>query len=145
MELKKKLKRVILIDDDEPTNFLHERLVGKAACAEELLVFPNSEKALDYLNATAKDPKQENTLEKTDLIFLDINMPRIDGWDFINYYRQIPPLKRNRYALVMLTASVNPDDETRAGTIPEISGFYTKPMTKEMLASVIQRFFNHCF
>ncbi len=118
--MSKRLHTVLLIDDDEPTNFLNQMILKKADCAEEILVFQSAVKALDFLTATDHRP---------DLIFLDINMPAIDGWDFLEAYEQLPAEKRAGAIIIMLTTSFNPDDRLRAEKIASVAGFRHKTLT----------------
>ncbi len=136
MILKKKLERIVLIDDDESTNFLHERLIIRKACTQDIAIFQSAEKALDYLHV-----KQPVEADSPVLIFLDINMPRMDGWDFLERYRSSKDIARPNHVVIMLTTSLNPDDRTRAGTYKEVAGFYSKPLTPEILDEVLHEHF----
>lgn len=131
--MSKRLHTVLLIDDDEPTNFLNQLILKKADCAEEVLVFQSAAKALDFLAETDHCP---------DLIFLDINMPAMDGWDFLEAYEQLPSEKRASAIIIMLTTSFNPDDRLKAEQIPSVAGFRNKPLTKEILEEVLTHYFN---
>lgn len=133
MILKKKLEKIVLIDDDESTNFLHERLLTRKACAKDIAVFQSAEKALDYLRTGDTSPEKPDPV----LIFLDINMPRMDGWEFLECYRQLQEQRKPNYVVIMLTTSLNPDDRHRANAIEEVAGFYSKPLTPEILDEVL--------
>lgn len=130
--MRKKLRSILLIDDDEPTNFLNEMVLKKVDCAEEILVFQSAEKAVDFLNASTIVP---------DLIFLDINMPAMNGWDFLEAYQQLPAEKR-KAVIVMLTTSINPDDRVKARQIAAVAGFKHKPLTREIVEEVLTDYFN---
>ena len=135
----KKLNCVLLVDDDEPTNFLNQMLVEEAGCAKHIEVAQGGESALDYLI------NSENDLNKNfpcpDLIFLDINMPAMDGWEFLEKYRQLETKRKDTIILVMLTTSLFPEDKLRAERMPEISGFENKPLTPEAVTRIIEKYF----
>lgn len=131
----KQLNCVLLIDDDEPTNFLNKLTLEQAGVAQHIRVATSGQAALDYLrDAPADCPRPE-------LIFLDINMPAMDGWEFLGLYRNLPPEKKTDTVLIMLTTSLNPDDEKRTQTIPEVSGFEHKPLNQGNLEKLMSKYF----
>ncbi|MBO9571104.1 MAG: response regulator [Chitinophagaceae bacterium] len=130
--MQKKLHSVLLIDDDEPTNYLNKMTLEEIGCIEEIFIFQSASKALDYLNTSTYCP---------DLILLDINMPAMNGWEFLDVYEQLPSEKRGKVVIVMLTTSFNPDDRLRAGQIASVSGFMNKPLTKETLKEILVEYF----
>lgn len=140
MKLKKKLERIVLIDDDESTNFLHQRIISRMACANDVAVFQSAEKALDFL-CTGDEQPATVSRDSTGLIFLDINMPRVDGWEFLDRYRKMDCNSKFNFVVIMLTTSLNPDDRQRAGEIKEVAGFYSKPLTPEILDEVLHDHF----
>ena len=141
MKLKKKLGCVILIDDDDPTNFYHKMIIEECGCAENILVFTGGEKAMEYLQSNTKSEQNKDGYMKPDLVFLDINMPRMTGWDFLKEYAKLPEEQKSRIVLMMLTTSLNPDDESLARITPEVSGFYFKPLSVEMLDEILLKHF----
>ncbi len=131
----KKLNCVLLIDDDEPTNFLNKLTLEQASCARYIQVVQSGQAALDYL----RRPPDE--CPRPDLIFLDINMPAMNGWEFLGLYRTLPPEKKADTVVIMLTTSLNPDDEKKTLAIPEVSGFEHKPLNQESLNKVLNKYF----
>jgi CheY-like chemotaxis protein len=133
--MNQKLNCILLIDDDEPTNFLSSMIIEEADCAEHIQVEDSALRAIDYLagNGTCHNP---------DLIFLDINMPAMNGWEFIEKYKKLGEEHKNKVIIIMLTTSLNPDDKIRADETPEISGFALKPLTTEMVNKVLEEHFN---
>ncbi|MCB9231795.1 MAG: response regulator [Bacteroidia bacterium] len=134
--MKTKLKSILLIDDDEPTNFLHKLVIERLDCAEEIIVHQEAARALEFL----KTPRN-GTFAQPDLIFLDINMPAMNGWEFLDAYHQLPGEQRGKVVVVMLTTSLNPDDQTRAATIHDIRGFLSKPLSMELMKEVLRKYF----
>ena len=137
MQMKKKLPCVLLIDDDEPTNYLNQATLEEAGCAERIEVAQSGQAALNYLRQVGED----TTLPSPSLIFLDINMPAMDGWEFLSYYENLTQTQRAEVVVVMLTTSLNPEDELRAQEIPSISGFRCKPLTRTMIDSLLRVYF----
>lgn len=126
----KKLKSIMLIDDNADDNFFHERVIKKCQAAERVIIEQSAEAALDFLQLNEQNPP--------DLIFLDINMPGMNGWEFLNEYAK---LKKNqqRPVVIMLTTSENPDDLAKAASITY--DLRSKPLTKEILEEVIGKYF----
>ena len=133
----KQLNCVLLIDDDEPTNFLNKLTLEQSGCARHIRIAPSGQAALDYLRGGQED------CPRPDLIFLDINMPAMDGWEFLGLYRTLPKEKKADTILIMLTTSLNPDDEERTRTIPEVSGFEHKPLNQGSLEKLLNRYFSN--
>jgi CheY-like chemotaxis protein len=129
--MKKKLSTVLLIDDDEPTNFINSYIIQETNCAESIKAVQSAEEGLRYLSKSVPAPE---------LIFLDINMPGLSGWDFLEEYKKLPQPQKTSI-IVMLTTSLNPDDQVRARTIHEVSDFRSKNLSPEMLTELLQEHF----
>ena len=138
--MKKKLNCILLIDDDEPTNFLHRMMLEQADCTRHIQIVQSGQDALDFLMHKGK---YENAPDcpHPDLIFLDINMPAMDGWEFLDRYRQLPSAQKAAIVMIMLTTSLNPDDHLRAREIPEVSGFEHKPLKAHRLKEILESYF----
>ncbi|MDH7463492.1 response regulator [Chitinophagaceae bacterium 26-R-25] len=136
--MKKKLKCVMLIDDDEPTNFLNKMVVEEMDCAERIKVIPNARQALEYLKAASNNNSDQCTPE---LIFLDINMPAMDGWEFLAEYERLSEQQKSKVIVVMLTTSFNPEDRLRAMEIESVAAFKNKPLTVEILREILEAHF----
>jgi len=134
--MRPKLKTILLVDDDEATNFIHEMVIKQMNCTENIVVRENGIEALEYLKSTI-----EGKHPQPDLIFLDINMPAMDGWEFLEEYKSLPKNQLAKSVVVMLTTSLNPEDKDKAEIIPFISRFMSKPLTKELLEEVLENHF----
>ena len=124
------LSRVVLIDDDPATNYLHSRVIGDLHPDTEIVVFEDAEEAL---NAFASGSL------RAELVFLDINMPGMDGWQFLEGYRALAPHLRTAVVVAMLTTSDNPDDQERAESTGMVSQYCRKPLTKDVYLAVLDR------
>ena len=132
----KRLKRVLLIDDYEADNFMHEMLFEEMGCADEIVVKLNGREALDYLTTP-----QQGQLPRPDLICLDINMPVMNGWEFLAAYEALDEDMRGGVVLMMLTTSLNPDDKSLADSSEAISDFVSKPLTRKALGELLSKHF----
>jgi CheY-like chemotaxis protein len=131
------LEFILLVDDDEATNFLNQRVIRKADINAEVQVALNGKEALEFLTNTGKFAK-EKVLPQAGLIFLDINMPGMNGWEFLEAYKNLPEEQTRRIKVLMLTTSINPDEEKKAVDISEVKGFIHKPLTAEKLERAIK-------
>ena len=126
----------MLIDDNKDDNFYHERIIRKTNSANTVIAKQSGTEALEYL-------KKRNLQESAhpDLIFLDINMPGMNGWEFLTEYHKLDKEFQSKVIIVMLTTSENPDDKAKAKTFDLLADFKTKPLTKEMLHEIIDKYF----
>jgi len=123
----------MLVDDDDDDNFFHEKEIVDNNFAETVVVQDSARKALEYVK-TKIDPV-------TDLIFLDINMPGMTGWEFLDAYQKLNLDLQKKTVIIMLSTSANPKDIEKAGTWGFVSDYVTKPLTKERLESIIDKHF----
>jgi CheY-like chemotaxis protein len=136
-----KLRCILLIDDDEASNFLSKMQIEDASCTEHIQVASGGQEALDYLNKSRQHGGSHQDFPWPDLIFLDINMPAMNGWEFLEKYVQLVTEHKGEIIIVMLTTSLNPDDASKASEISCISGFENKPLSKEKLSRILQQYF----
>ncbi len=125
----------MLIDDDFPTNLYHQLVIEEGDFAERIIVMQNAIEALAYLNG-AFDLERP----KPDLIFLDINMPRMNGWEFLEQYKNLPAERRADNVIVMLSTSANPDDIQRAEENEFVNEYHDKPLTEILLERIIAKY-----
>jgi CheY-like chemotaxis protein len=131
------LRSVLLVDDDDTTNYLNRLLLTRLGVAEQILVAENGEEALRTLDRTCRGA---DTAACPQLILLDMNMPVLNGLAFLEGYAQLPPSYQQGIVVVMLTTSLHPRDLARAQELP-IADFLTKPLTKEKLDALLHEHF----
>ena len=135
-----KLRCILVIDDDEATNFFNQMILEKIGCARYIKIVQSGQEALEYLAKSESPGCDENLYPSPDLVFLDINMPAMNGWEFLEEYRKINV--KHRIIMVMLTTSLFPEDKSKAEAMPGISGFENKPLTAEKVKVVLKKYFS---
>lgn len=127
---------MLLVDDDSATNFINEIVIQETGLVRQVVKASTGVQALEFLKIkiNSKHPQPE-------IILLDINMPAMDGWEFMEAYRVLEEEQKAKIIVVMLTTSLNPDDEERARNIKEINDFRNKPLTAEIFIELVEKFF----
>ncbi len=128
----KKVNSILLIDDDKATNFLHRMVIEDLGLCDSIVEAGDGLEAIDYLTAQTL-----SGYPKPDLIFLDINMPRMDGWEFLSAYRDLPEECQGGAVIAMLTTSLNPDDRERAKQFDCVRCFENKPLDEGKLQRLL--------
>jgi CheY-like chemotaxis protein len=128
-------KRILLIDDDNDDNFFHERTINKAELGIIVVVKTTGKEALEYLKS-----KQLNRDPHIDLIFLDINMPSMSGWEFLEEYNLLDEETRKQAKIIMLSTTDSITSITRAKAYDFVSDFITKPLTIEFVKDINKYF-----
>jgi CheY-like chemotaxis protein len=122
----------MLIDDNADDNFIHERVIRKCNAAVAVVVKQTGSSALEYLKSKGRGDAMHPSL-----IFLDINMPGMNGWEFLEEYGRLDESLNSSVIVVMLTTSDNPDDRAKAHAMNVATDFHTKPLTREMLEEIM--------
>lgn len=131
------IRCILLVDDDPDDNYLHQLIIADSGLCETVRVAENGLEALRYLTQT-DDPDYL----RPDAILLDINMPIMNGFEFLEHYHQLPGEQKSRLLVLMLTTSLNPDDQQRAATIGDVTNYQAKPLTKAMLKGIVDDYFS---
>ena len=137
----RKLDCILLIDDDIATNFINKKIIQKTNITEHVQVALNGKEAIDYLCKQGKFESVTDEFPRPQLILLDINMPVMDGWEFIEAYKNLKLENKEDIIVVMLSSSFNPADKAKAESIAEIAAFKQKPMNREALYEIIEKVF----
>ena len=124
---------VLLVDDDPTTNFLHRRAIRKVDESMPVREALNGREALELLRASIARGEAP-----PEIIFLDISMPHLDGWGFLEGYRELPPDWRSGTRVFMLTTSLNPDDYERARTYDDVVDVIDKILTRERFRQLLE-------
>ena len=125
----KKLSTVVLIDDNEASNYISKRVLNEANIVDEIFVFQKGDRALDHLG------KEENG--PPDLILCDINMPTMDAWEFLEKFGALKRKDFDNSMLVLLSNSLNPEDKEKAKSFNVVKHILLKPLKIEQLKKII--------
>jgi CheY-like chemotaxis protein len=132
-----KLPAVLLVDDDQTTNYLNRLLLQRLNVTDHILVAHDGREALDLLMAQCLPL----TPECPRLILLDVNMPGMNGIQFLEAYKQLPLAAQNALVIVMLTTSLHPRDVQRVEQLNIVAGFVGKPLTAAKIEAILTEHF----
>jgi len=116
----KPLGTVMLIDDEQVDQMMYKRILKRSGLAGELISYTYAEEALDYL--------MHDATPSVDLILLDINMPRMTGFEFLKKAQDVLGPEFESSVVIMLTTSLNPQDRTMAESFASVKGYISKPL-----------------
>jgi CheY-like chemotaxis protein len=134
--MKEKLHCVLLVDDDENCNYFHKRLLTKMDVVDEIAVASDGKEAIDFLTSHTNNGHPQPAI-----IFLDINMPVMNGWEFLEHYENLRDDQKAQIVLVLLTTSLNPDDREKALNHQYIDDFENKYLTEDAVNKLLQLHF----
>jgi response regulator RpfG family c-di-GMP phosphodiesterase len=130
----REIKNILLIDDNMDDNFYHQRVIKKSGIASNILIKESAKEAIRYLQERTGDGPP-------DLIFLDINMPGMNGWEFLEEYSKLDKNLQSKIVITMLSTSENNDDKTKALSYPVVAYYKSKPLTTDMLKEIQEKYF----
>lgn len=125
--------RILLIDDDEINNFLSKELITLFHPSTEVFEIANAEDAINFLRENA-----DNIELLPDIILIDINMPLMDGWEFIEQFQQVKNSSLEKIRIFIYTSSVNHTDVSKAMSYPAVVNIYSKPLTQQIFAEILK-------
>ncbi len=125
---KSNVELLMLVDDNKIDTFVHEKIVTMSSFANALLVKSSATEALKHI-----EQYHDNLTEVPSLLFLDINMPVMDGFDFLEAFNSFSPPIKEKCKIVMLSSSDLQQDKERAMAHSNVIGFLSKPLTVEKL------------
>ena len=124
-------KKVLIIHDDEISNYISQKLIEQCNVAESIISYDNASEALQYL----EDCFNSNT-EIPDLILLDINMPLMNGWDFLECLEEKAAMQKNKTSVYMLSSSIYSKDFDTASRYSLVNGYVVKPLSKQKILEI---------
>lgn len=136
--MSKKLRSVVLLDDNETTIFLNNRLLTRLEVAENILTFSRAEQAFEAL--WGPEPEGAPAHSAPDLMFVDLKMPGMDGFEFLQRFNELPEAVRQQTVLTVLTTSMHAADTARVAQYPNIE-YLSKPLTEEKMEKLLKKRF----
>lgn len=128
------LKTLTLVDDDDIFVFLTTKIIEQTNLVDLIKVFGNGLDAINFLKEN-----KNNVDALPDIILLDLSMPIMNGWQFLEEYNKLNPTIGKKITIYIYSSSISPDDITRAKTISEVSDYIIKPITKDKLIDLIKK------
>ena len=127
-------KVICIIDDDPIYQLLINKIITKLNIDYEIVSFKNGKEALDNLSLIL-----ENNKNLPEIILLDLKMPIMDGWGFMENIDRILSDKKNKTAIYIVTSSISYEDKEKAKTFPEIIGYFSKPIDGNQILEITKR------
>lgn len=127
---------IVLIDDNQADNLYHQLVLEAAMPETRVVVLSGGRDALRYLT-----PFRKSAWPKPDLILVDLNMPAMTGWEFIDQYDERTASDSNRPVLIVLSTTENPEDIERAKAHTAVDGFLSKPLDEDKLFDLVADYF----
>jgi CheY-like chemotaxis protein len=125
--------KILFVDDDPITLMLCKKVIAKSSFANEIATAQDGEEALKYFNTLKYDNTKKITDKIPQLIFLDLNMPVMGGWEFLDHFTSDAYAEFSETKVIILSSTIDPEDLERAKKHPVIIDFLSKPITTSML------------
>lgn len=127
-------KSILLVDDDPITNMIHTKIIEKCFDTSFIVTaFTNPYEALHQLREWSASGNDDFP----GILFLDINMPHLDGWEFLEEYQKLPAAVLEKCRVIMLSSSIDRHDIEKSKTYKVVRQFVSKPLTPDMLETLL--------
>ncbi len=130
----KKYRSVMLIDDNEIDNLINQKMLEAASITEYIYTHTGAKSAIEFLRNMEKIDLADKVLP--DVIFLDIDMPLMDGFQFLDEFEKLSTSSKKKCKIVMLTSSINPQDFNRSKKYVNVKLYLNKPLSHESIAAL---------
>ncbi|MFN3404495.1 MAG: response regulator [Cytophagaceae bacterium] len=130
-----KVNSILLVEDDSITNFINDRLLKNLKVANEVHIATNGQEALNVINTKLKEDRP-----LPELILLDLNMPVMDGFEFLQQFKKIPSEKKDNSLVIVLTTSTHNNDLKKLEDAGNVD-YLNKPLTRDKILSVMSKYF----
>jgi CheY-like chemotaxis protein len=130
----KKYHTVMLIDDNEIDNLINQKMIEAASIAENIYTHTGAKSAIEFLRNMEKLEVADKVLP--DVIFLDIDMPLMDGFQFLDEFEKLTNVAKKKCKIVMLTSSINPQDFNRSKKYENVRLYLNKPLSHDSIVKL---------
>lgn len=136
----KKVNCILLVDDNPADNTYHKIIITEANVCNHIKIANSGQEAIDYIIKASEPNQSPELFPKPDIIYLDINMPGMNGFEFLEIYHTLEDGQKSKAVIIMLTTSLNPDDKTKAMGFKEVNEFQNKPLTVEIIEDNVKKY-----
>jgi CheY-like chemotaxis protein len=127
----RKYNNVMLIDDNEIDNLINQKMIEAAVVADNIFTHTSAKSAIEFLRNIERLEVADKVLP--DVIFLDIDMPLMDGFQFLDEFEKLGNTIRKKCSIFMLTSSINPQDNARSKKYSSVRQYLNKPLTLDVI------------
>ena len=125
-----------MIDDEEANNFYHQLVIEAVVEDAEIVALTSGVDALEYLKNNPHNLPDNGSIQSA--IFLDINMPGMSGWEFLDEYKKLENQFKVDHLIALVTSSQNPEDKKRAKQYDIVNEYIVKPLTEQNLRNILK-------
>jgi CheY-like chemotaxis protein len=130
------LKTILCVDDDPITLMLCKKVIKKAEFSEDVMFANNGLEAYELFQSLASKKQNDEEIELPELVFLDLNMPVMNGWEFLDLFNDKISSEFMQTKVIILSSTIDPADYNKAKQYDVVSHFLSKPITVEMLENL---------
>lgn len=130
-----KIERIFLIDDDQVYQYLTKKVMEDSHIVKHIDVFSNGLQAIEHLETRIDEPGS-----LPEVIFLDISMPIMDGWEFLDEFKRIATSIKKTIVIYIVSSSISPSDISKANQQENVRDYIIKPITKKKFIELLENF-----
>ena len=134
--------KILIIDDDPTTGFLHRKLMEKFGVLQTVEIAYSGEEALQLIQYYSQSQNEDKIPQ---LIFVDLNMPFMDGYEFLNAYQSLEFKNKDSVVVTVLLTSYHPEDVEKVKEFPVVKEYVVKPLTEEKVMELMETHFRWNF